>query len=157
VKRLNPRRVKIHRSYTVEEVARLFRVHKNTVRAWVKAGLPAIDGRRPLLILGRDLASFLFSQRQRKRQSCRSGQLYCLRCRAPKNPAVRMADYIPITSRLGNLRGLCPDCGRLMYRLVSQWKLREVAGDLEVQVAQAQQRIKDSACSRLNSDFDEVA
>ena len=157
MKRLNPRRVKIHRSYTVEEVARLFRVHKNTVRAWVKAGLPAIDGRRPLLILGRDLASFLFSRRRRKQQSCRSGQLYCLRCRAPKNPAVRMADYIPITSRLGNLRGLCPDCGGLMYRLVSQRKLGEVAGDLEVQVAQAQQRINDCVCPRLNSDLDEVA
>ena len=41
VKRLNPRRVKIHRSYTVEEVAMLFRVHKNTVRAWLKIRPPA--------------------------------------------------------------------------------------------------------------------
>ena len=36
MKRLNPRRVKVHRSYTVEEVAKLFRVHKNTVRDWLK-------------------------------------------------------------------------------------------------------------------------
>jgi hypothetical protein len=32
----NPRLVKIHRSYTVEEVARNLRKHKNTVRAWMK-------------------------------------------------------------------------------------------------------------------------
>jgi len=28
----NPRLVKVHRNYLVEEIARLFRVHKNTVR-----------------------------------------------------------------------------------------------------------------------------
>ena len=156
MKRLNPRRVKIHRSYTVEEVARLFRVHKNTVRAWVKAGLPVIDDRRPLLILGRDIAGFLFSRRRQRKQNCRSGQLYCLRCRAPKNLAVRM-HYIPITPNLGNLRGPCPNCGCLMYRLVSQNRIGEVAGNLEVQVAQARQRIADSPSPSLNSNFDEVA
>ena len=36
----NPRLAKIHRSYSVEEIARLFRVHKNTVRAWLRQGLP---------------------------------------------------------------------------------------------------------------------
>jgi transposase len=55
----NYRCVKIHRSYTVEEVARLFSKHKNTVRAWVEAGLPTCDRKRPTLILGHDLAVFL--------------------------------------------------------------------------------------------------
>jgi hypothetical protein len=36
-RRLNPRLIKIHRSYTVEEVAKLFALHKNTVRAQGKA------------------------------------------------------------------------------------------------------------------------
>jgi hypothetical protein len=48
----NPRLVKIHRSYTVEEVARNLRKHKNTVRAWIKQGLRPIDGRRPTLFTG---------------------------------------------------------------------------------------------------------
>ena len=55
----NPRLAKIHRNYTVEEVASLFGVHRNTVREWVKRGLPTSDDRRPMLILGRDLVAFL--------------------------------------------------------------------------------------------------
>jgi hypothetical protein len=35
----NPRLAKIHHSYSVEDLARLFRVHKNTVRSWCKQGL----------------------------------------------------------------------------------------------------------------------
>jgi Helix-turn-helix domain len=55
VRHPNPRLVKVHRNYSVEEVARLFGLHKNTVRNWLKLGLAAIDDRRPMLILGREL------------------------------------------------------------------------------------------------------
>jgi transposase-like protein len=46
----NPRLVKLHRNYSVEEIARLFDLHKNTVRHWLKQGLAAIDDRRPRLV-----------------------------------------------------------------------------------------------------------
>jgi hypothetical protein len=48
---------------TVEEVASLSGTHKNTVREWVKAGLPTCDDKRPMLILGHDLATFLQARR----------------------------------------------------------------------------------------------
>ena len=52
----NPKHAKIHRNYSVVEIARRFGVHKNTVRNWLKQGLVTIDGRRPILILGRELS-----------------------------------------------------------------------------------------------------
>ena len=84
VKRFNPRRVKLHRNYTVGEAAMLLEVHKNTIRAWLGSGLEAIDDRRPVLILGRKLSAFLHARRESRRQRCKAGQLYCVRCRAPK-------------------------------------------------------------------------
>src|SRR5271170_4234582 len=109
-RRPNHRLVKIHRSYTVEEVAVLFGTHKNTVRAWVKAGLPTCDSKRPMLILGRELAAYLQARRMKNRRPCQPGEIYCVRCRAPKRPAGDMADYQVITANLGNLIGICPAC-----------------------------------------------
>src|SRR5208283_1015117 len=115
-RRPNYRLVKIHRSYTVEEIARLFGTHKNTVRAWVKAGLPTCDSKRPILILGRELAGYLKARRTKNKQPCQPGEFYCLRCRVPKRPAGDMADYLPTNESLGNLEGICPDCGAMIYR-----------------------------------------
>ncbi len=128
-------------------------VHKNTVRDWLGAGLEAIDERRPILILGRKLSAFLHARREQRDNAARPGQLYCVRCRAPKVAAARMADYLPITSSSGNLRGTCSDCGTRMYRRVSLQKLAAVAGDLQVQLPQGQQRIGDCSDPSLNSDF----
>jgi transposase len=69
-RRPNPRLVKIHRSYAVEEIARRLEVHKNTVRAWMRAGLKAIDHRRPTLISGAELVEFLKEKRQKKKRPC---------------------------------------------------------------------------------------
>ena len=53
------RGIKIHRNYTVDEVARIRGVAKITVRRWIKGGLPALTDRKPTLILGEDFAQFL--------------------------------------------------------------------------------------------------
>lgn len=81
----NHRLAKIHRNYTVEEVTDLFGVHRNTVREWVKRGLPIIDTKRPMLILGQELGIFLKAHRTKNKQSCAPGEFYCLRFRAPES------------------------------------------------------------------------
>src|SRR4051794_30588484 len=126
--RANYRRVKIHRSYTVEEFACLFPVHKNTVRIWIKDGLPIIDGKRPTMILGSKARIFLLARRTRNKRTCKPDEIYCLRCRAPRVPAGEMAEYTPINEKIGNLRAICPDCESLMHRLVSNAKLGHVLG-----------------------------
>jgi hypothetical protein len=52
VARFPSQRVKLHRSYSVEQAAKGLNVHKNTVRRWIKDGLPTVGDRGQTLILG---------------------------------------------------------------------------------------------------------
>ena len=149
----NPRLAKIHRNYTVEEVASLFGLHRNTVRGWVKSGLPISDGRRPMLILGRELVAFLSARRAKNKRTCPPGELYCVRCRAPRAPAGDMVDYVALTATLGNLAAICSVCETMIYRRVSLIKLAHVCGKLDVTMPQALEHIGESAQPTVNSDL----
>jgi hypothetical protein len=152
-RRLNPRQAKIHRSYTVEEVACLYGVHKNSVREWIKAGLPVIDDKRPMLIFGQELAKFLQARRIRNKHTCQPGQMYCVRCRAPRTAAGDMADYLPETEKLGMLKAICPDCDSMMNRRVSMAKLEQVRGKLTITFPQGLDQVSNRVQPTVNSDF----
>ena len=143
-RRPDRRRVKVLRSYTIDEVARTLEVHRNTVRHWIKAGLPVIDDKRPTLMLGSDLAEFLLRRRDARRQPCRAGQMFCLKCRKPQEPAGRMADYVASSATSGALVGICPACNGLMYRRASVARFSDVVGALDVHMTRAQARIEDT-------------
>jgi hypothetical protein len=149
----NPNLAKIHRNYTVEEVADLYDVFKGTVRAWIKAGLPVINDRRPMLILGSDLVAFHQARRMKNKQQCKPGEMYCVRCRAPKKPAGDMADCRIITEKIGNLEAICPDCDKIMNRRVSLTKLEQVRGEITITLPQALQHIIESNQASVNSDL----
>ena len=149
----NHRLVKIHRTYTVEDIANLFAVHKNTVRIWLKTGLTTIDDKRPMLIHGKTLASFLLAKRAKHKQPCKPGEIYCVRCRAPKLPAGNMAEYQAITATVGNLMAICPGCDSLMNRRISLAKLELFCRQMDITLPQALQHIVESNQPTVNSDL----
>ena len=152
-RRLNSRLVKLHRTYTVEEVSTLFGIHRNTVRQWIKRGLATNDCRRPTLILGHVLAAFVQAKRTRNTKPCQPGEIYCVRCRHPKNPAGDMAEYQPVTKSLGNIIGICPSCETMMYRRVNLRKMEQVRGRLDITMPEASPHIGESNQPSVNSDL----
>ncbi|MFO1435498.1 MAG: helix-turn-helix domain-containing protein [Gammaproteobacteria bacterium] len=149
----NPRLAKAIRTYTVDEVARLYRVHKNTVRNWIKQGLKTTDGTRPFLILGSELRAFLQLQRKARKRPCAPGELYCVRCRKPQRPAGDMVEFQAINATTGDLIGLCPTCECWMYRKVSTAKLYSICSSLDVTGSKAIERIGQSESPSVNCDF----
>jgi hypothetical protein len=153
----NYRLVKIHRSYTVEEIASLLGTHKNTVRAWVKAGLPTSDRKRPMLILGVDLAAFLQARRTNHKQSCKPDEFYCVRCRSPKAHAGGMVDWLPVTETIGHLQAICPDCNCMMNRWANLAQIARVREQLAVTFTEAREQVSNRIQPAVNSDFKQGA
>jgi hypothetical protein len=151
----NYRRVKIHRNYTVEEIACLLNLHKNSVRAWVKTGLPTCDGKRPMLILGSELAAYLKARRTKNKRPCRPGEMYCVRCRLPRFPAGGMVDYTPESETNGRLEAICPVCDCIMNRWMSLAKWEQICAKIEVTNTEASEQVSDRTQPALNSDFKE--
>jgi hypothetical protein len=154
-RRFDCRRVKLHHSYTISELSALIGAHKHTIGRWIAAGLNTTDARRPLLIHGADLRAFI-KAREPIKQRCQPGEFYCLGCRAPRRPALDMADYHPRTALRGSMSGICPDCGRMIYQATTLAKLPQVRGGLDVAFPKAEQRLDDSGSALLNVDFKEV-
>ena len=121
----NPRLAKIHRSYKVDEIAELYGTHKNTVLNWIRQGLPNIDNKRPLMILGSDLNAFHAKRRVKNKHTCKLNEIYCMKCKIPKEPAVGMVEYKPINEKTGNIIGLCSACGTLMHRCISLVNIKQ--------------------------------
>ena len=125
------------------------------MRGWVKAGLAISDDKRPMLILGNDLAEFLQARRVKNKQTCKPGEIYCVRCRTPKFPAADMAEYSPVTEKFGNLTAICPDCSSIINQRMSITKLEQIRGTMDITFPQALQHIVESANPTLNSDLKE--
>lgn len=94
----------------------MFGVHRNTVRAWIKAGLSLIDDAKPALIRGAEFRRFLEARRHAARCPSPPGKLYCFSCKQSRAPALGMADFIPRETGAGALVALCEACGTAMHR-----------------------------------------
>jgi hypothetical protein len=141
----------------VDDLCRLLKVHKNTVRNWLRQGLEAIDGQRPTLVRGEEVRRFLGDRSARSKQTCGPGRIYCLPCRAPKVPAAKIADCIQTTETIATLQGICPDCNRMIYRKLNPQKLQAVRGDLDVTVTRREARIEETTIPNVNCDSHEGA
>jgi excisionase family DNA binding protein len=150
IRKLNRQRVKIHRDYTVDEVARMLGRGKPSVRRWIKDGkLPAITDQKPWLIIGRDLDDFLKAERA-KGQKCQPDECYCVKCRKPQKPACAMVEFIPLTPTGGNLRALCPVCETFMHKRISNAALEGLSAILDVSRAQGPPHLIDRDNPSLN-------
>lgn len=115
----NPNLVKINRNYTFEELAAVFGIHKNTVSAWVKNGLPCLKEKRPFLILGADARLYLKTQREGKKRKGKFDEMFCFKCKLSTKLAENLVEYLPISPSKGRLTGFCARCEGVVNKYAS--------------------------------------
>jgi hypothetical protein len=155
-RRVNPRVVKLHRSYSVPELAACLGVHKNTIRHWQTGGLVALEG-RPTVFAGETVRAFLMKRNSGRKRPCPPGTLYCFRCREARAPAGRMIDYVPIDAVSGNVRAICATCETIMHRRARKALLAAIMPGCDVQNVQAPPRLKGSPLPSLICDKERKA
>ncbi|WP_447726633.1 helix-turn-helix domain-containing protein [Sphingomonas koreensis] len=153
-RRANPRAVKLHRSYSVPELAACFGVHKNTVRHWQHEGLTPIDAGRPLLFHGATIRTFLAKRNASRKCPCPPGTLYCFRCRTARPAALGMVDFVQINALSGNIRAICAVCETVMHRRARMAALGAIMPGCDVQFVEAPSRLSGRACPSLNCDLE---
>ena len=136
----------------MRELASLLGAHPHTVRGWIKAGLPTVDRSRPVLVHGSEFQDWWGKRCKAAKRPLQPGQLYCLKCRAPKAPALGMVEYVAMNDATGNLKAICETCGTMMHRRVPLVAIAAVMPNLDVQRRQVPPRLIGGTRSSLNTD-----
>ena len=63
-----------------------------------------------------------------------------------------MVDFLPRTATSGDLEGICPDCGTMLYRRARRDALEAVGAGLDVTIREADVRIRQRNEPSLNDD-----
>ncbi len=122
--------IKLSCTYDPAEIAKLFGIHRNTVRHWLKEGLVPIDDWRPIVVSGAALRAFIAGRQQARKQKCALGEFFCFRCRAPRKPWGGMADFSILNDKIAKAIAFCSVCETPMHRTIRRADLSKFVAQL---------------------------
>lgn len=119
----NLKHISKNRSYTVKEVAEKIGVQKKTVYAWIKRGLPKIEGSSPERLHGSDIKQFHKRRRKSQEKPCKDNEMLCCSCQKPQKVCNNEIQIEYKTEKRINFKGKCNVCGCNMNRTISPKKI----------------------------------
>lgn len=148
----NTRLIRLGLSYSVQEIAELFGLHKNAVLRWIRDGLPTTDQRKPYLIHGAELAAYLKRRQGGRKHKCRPDEFFCCKCRVPRRAWENLADMEIRNETKLALSAVCATCGTSMHRMGSVKKMPEYQKIFSIQTIK-DQRITDCPSPSVMRDM----
>lgn len=112
--------------YTIDEVCRLYpvtKLHPQTVRGWIRAGLNVIDAGKPTLIYGNDLIQHLGKMNERNKCKTQFNEMFCMKCKDAK-PLYQKRIELSHKKQLIHARGICRTCHSTMFK---SYKLDDIS------------------------------
>ena len=140
-RKYNTNLIKKTLSYSIYDIASLFRIHRATVRQWIKEGLPLIDNHKPFLVLGSDLKEFIKKRQGKRKTKCNANELYCFKCREPRTSWENIVDLKILNERSFLIMGICSQCNTQTNKTTSLKNLDEIKKIFDVQTIHNQNLI----------------
>ena len=120
------RKIRLIKCYTVQECAGLLDVSIGTVRAWIRIGLPVLEGGKFIQIAGDVLKTWIKNRKAARKQICQPDELYCCSCKQPRKTKTGTVVIVPRNSKTLFIRANCADCNAKMNQVGSLAKLSEI-------------------------------
>jgi hypothetical protein len=116
-KKLNPRLVEKISCYTVDDLAELFKMHRQSVFRWLDNGLKTIDDRRPYMMFGQDIIDWINLNRPTKPKQSDPTKVYCVKCR--NHVVFDLEKSWTIKGRTANnfIQSRCPVCNSTVNKI----------------------------------------
>jgi hypothetical protein len=127
-------RIKSNKAYSVDELADVAEVLIPTVRSWLKDGLQRVDSTRPTLVMGFQALEYLNARKANAKRPMKTGEFFCMRCKAARAALGAMADYEPQGATSGQLKALCSVCEAMCNRNIRVCDLPDIRKLLDVEV-----------------------
>jgi len=131
-KKYNTRIIKLYYAYLLIEIAKLYKVHIRTVRAWIKEGLPIVEGIYPYLVIGSNIKEFLEAKKSKRKVKLQAGQFYCTKCKTATNALNNQVKLVYSGKTIGKgikdftIKGICEICGTKINLFSNENKINEV-------------------------------
>lgn len=120
-KRLHPvNRASKHDVYNLSEICKHYNVTDQTVRNWLKAGLPRVPGVSEMLVNGGDLNAFHAARRKAAQKPLTLAQFLCLTCHEARDPVPGSVLGADPEQRTLRMQSECSVCGSTMFRVWSK-------------------------------------
>lgn len=155
-RKYNTRRISLKISYSVQEIAELFGIHKNAALNWIKTGLKIIDQKKPYLINGADLVDFLNIRQKKRKHKCKPDEFYCFKCRLPRKSSPGSVLITPRNIHRLKITAKCSVCLTNVFKEGSAKKRTEIEQNYAA-VSQPQEHIIVCKEVSINSDIKGVS
>ena len=125
-RRYNKNLIKVKRSYTRKEVAKLFNVTEKTCSNWIKQGLKFMkeDG-NIMLIMGHDLKDFITKLNESRKVKLKLNEYFCVKCQKATTAKVGSEKDIKTGKTIGKnnrpqviRKAICAKCSRKINRFM---------------------------------------
>lgn len=150
-KKYNHRLVKSYKSYSLQEIARLFKadqLHVQTIRDWINnRDLKYFKDGNKCLIYGAVLKEFLFKRNKSTMHSLQFIEFMCFKCKQVNRP---LEDIILCATRKKNgsilATAMCPNCACEMKRLYKSSEIDKIVASFQIE-AEALRVLSDTSSS----------